>query len=133
GRYCGANLDRNGLRPCRYYVTDDDRIICASEVGAISPDPERVIEKGRLQPGKMLLVDTEAGRIIDDAELKQTVANRQPFRKWLDAQLLSLPRIHQALSAQNNMSLSPVLDDTTVQQDPRLLAFGYSFEQVSLI
>ncbi|KAL1955629.1 hypothetical protein VTO42DRAFT_8362 [Malbranchea cinnamomea] len=132
GRYCGANLDRNGLRPCRFYVTDDDRIICASEVGAINIDPERVIQKGRLQPGKMLLVDTVAGRIIDDTELKQTVAHRQPFRQWLDSQLLSLPKIHEKLLGQN-VPLGHVLDDTTLQQDPRLKAFGYSFEQVSLL
>jgi glutamate synthase (NADPH/NADH) len=132
GRYCGANLDRNGLRPCRFYVTDDDRIICASEVGTIALDPERVIQKGRLQPGKMLLVDTVAGRIIDDTELKQTVANRQPFRQWLDANLLSLPKIHQKLLTQN-FPLAPTLDTTTIQQDARLQAFGYSFEQVSLL
>ncbi|KAK5047400.1 glutamate synthase [NADH], partial [Cryomyces antarcticus] len=72
GRYCGANLDRNGLRPCRYYVTDDDRIVCASEVGTIQIDPERIVQKGRLQPGRMLLVDTVAGRIVDDSELKAT-------------------------------------------------------------
>ena len=81
GRYCGANLDRNGLRPCRFYVMDDDRIVCASEVGTIAIDPERVMQKGRLQPGKMLLVDTLAGRIIDDAELKQTVARRHDFAR----------------------------------------------------
>ncbi|EFW22449.1 glutamate synthase [Coccidioides posadasii str. Silveira] len=131
GRYCGANLDRNGLRPCRYYVTDDDRIICASEVGTIAIDPERVIEKGRLQPGKMLLVDTAAGRIIDDRELKRTVANRQPFQDWIETHLLSLPKIHK--KAAEKGSLAPALDDTTIQQDPRLKAFSYSFEQVSLL
>src|SRR5256885_7591345 len=93
GRYCGANLDRNGLRPCRYYVTDDDRIICASEVGTIVINPERVMQKGRLQPGKMLLVDTLAGRIVDDAELKHTVATRYDFRSWISQELLTLPSI----------------------------------------
>ncbi|WEW61807.1 glutamate synthase [NADH] [Emydomyces testavorans] len=132
GRYCGANLDRNGLRPCRYYVTDDDRIICASEVGTIAIDPERVIEKGRLQPGRMLLVDTAAGRIIDDAELKRTVANRQPFEEWIESHLLSLPHIHQKL-INDKVNLAPTIDDDTVQQDPHLKAFGYSFEQVSLL
>ncbi|KAI1916014.1 glutamate synthase [NADH] [Ophidiomyces ophidiicola] len=132
GRYCGANLDRNGLRPCRYYVTDDDRIICASEVGTIAIDPERIIEKGRLQPGKMLLVDTVAGRIIDDTELKKTVANRQPFEDWIEEHLLSLPEIHQKLS-DGDVNLTPTLDSITIQQDPRLKAFGYSFEQVSLL
>src|SRR2546421_6403966 len=98
GRYCGANLDRNGLRPCRYYVTDDDRIICASEVGTIAIEPERIIQKGRLQPGKMLLVDTLAGRIIDDSELKHTVATRQNFQGWLDKSLLKLPNVFEQLS-----------------------------------
>ncbi|KAI1624396.1 glutamate synthase [NADPH] [Exophiala viscosa] len=131
GRYCGANLDRNGLRPCRYYVTDDDRIICASEVGTIAVEPERVILKGRLQPGKMLLVDTQAGRIIDDAELKATVANRQPFQQWLDKKLMKMPRVVEALS--NEVDLTNKLTEATIQEDARLKAFGYSFEQVSLL
>lgn len=131
GRYCGANLDRNGLRPCRYYVTDDDRIICASEVGTIIIDPERIIQKGRLQPGKMLLVDTVAGRIVDDAELKQTVASRQNFTAWLEKQLLTMPKIYEQLS--QSMELGHQLTETKVQEDPRLKAFGYSLEQVSLL
>lgn len=132
GRYCGANLDRNGLRPCRYYVTDDDRVICASEVGTIFVDPERVVQKGRLQPGKMLLVDTVAGRIVDDTELKQTVSTRQDFRSWLQKQLLTLPTVYTKLQ-ERGANLEYVLGDTSVQEDPRLKAFGYSFEQVSLL
>ena len=131
GRYCGANLDRNGLRPCRYYVTDDDRIICASEVGTIAIEPERIIQKGRLQPGKMLLVDTVAGRIIDDSELKHTVSTRQNFQEWLNKHLLKLQNIFDQLS--NKIDLSFKLDDMNVQADPMLRAFGYSFEQVSLL
>ncbi|OAL26863.1 hypothetical protein AYO20_09896 [Fonsecaea nubica] len=131
GRYCGANLDRNGLRPCRYYVTDDDRIICASEVGTIAIEPERVIIKGRLQPGKMLLVDTQAGRIIDDAELKATVANRQPFQQWLNKNLMKMPQVYEAISKE--VDLNYKLTESTIQEDPRLRAFGYSFEQVSLL
>ncbi|KIV93071.1 hypothetical protein PV10_04316 [Exophiala mesophila] len=131
GRYCGANLDRNGLRPCRYYVTDDDRIVCASEVGTIAIEPERVILKGRLQPGKMLLVDTQAGRIIDDAELKETVASRQPFRQWIDKNLMRMPTVYEGLAQE--MDLSFKLSESTIQEDVRLRAFGYSFEQVSLL
>ena len=131
GRYCGANLDRNGLRPCRYYVTDDDRIICASEVGTIAIEPERIIQKGRLQPGKMLLVDTVAGRIIDDSELKHTVATRQNFQEWLNKNLLKLPNIFERLSQEFDLSFK--LNDMNVQADPMLRAFGYSFEQVSLL
>ena len=132
GRYCGANLDRNGLRPCRYYVTDDDRIVCASEVGTIAIDPEKIVQKGRLQPGKMLLVDTVAGRIVDDAELKHNVSSRQDFRSWLQKELIELPKVYQQLDEQR-VDLSFKLNDTNVQADPMLKAFGYSFEQVSLL
>ncbi|KAK4550843.1 glutamate synthase [NADH] [Oleoguttula mirabilis] len=132
GRYCGAQLDRNGLRPCRYYILDDDRIICASEVGTITIDPSTIVQKGRLQPGRMLLVDTEAGRIIDDAELKQTVANRADFRGWLESQLLVMPKIYEQLM-EKGTDLSHTLTDSTVQQDPRFKAFGYSLEQVTLL
>lgn len=132
GRYCGANLDRNGLRPCRYYITDDDRIICASEVGTIILDPERIVQKGRLQPGKMLLVDTLAGRIVDDTELKQTVSNRQDFRSWLHKELLTLPSIFEQLQ-DRGVDLNHKLNDLNVQAEPLLKAFGYSFEQVSLL
>ncbi|KAI9859258.1 MAG: glutamate synthase [NADH] [Trichoglossum hirsutum] len=132
GRYCGANLDRNGLRPCRFYVTDDDRIICGSEVGTISIDPDRVVQKGRLQPGKMLLVDTVAGRIVDDKELKLTVSNRHDFKSWIDLQLLTLPDVYEELKV-SGTDLSYRLDEVRLQGDQRLLAFGYSFEQVSLL
>lgn len=132
GRYCGANLDRNGLRPCRYYVTDDDRIVCASEVGTISIEPERIVQKGRLQPGRMLLVDTLVGRIVDDNELKHTVANRHDFRTWIEKQLLTLPAIYSQL-AEKGTELSHTPTETRLQEDPRLRAFGYSLEQVSLI
>ncbi|MCJ1224213.1 glutamate synthase [NADH] [Toensbergia leucococca] len=132
GRYCGANLDRNGLRPCRYYVTDDDRIICASEVGTIVLDPESIIQKGRLQPGKMLLVDTVAGRIVDDAELKHNISNRQDFRSWLQKELVTLPGVFEQLQ-ERGTELGHTLNDVNVQADPMLKAFGYSFEQVSLL
>lgn len=132
GRYCGANLDRNGLRPCRFYIMDDDRIICASEVGTIGIDPERIVQKGRLQPGKMLLVDTVEGRIIDDKELKQTVSSRMDFQLWVDKHLLRLPALVERMEKLSIPLKSP-LDDATVQTDSRLQAFGYSFEQVSLL
>ncbi|GAA5893167.1 hypothetical protein JCM6882_003902 [Rhodosporidiobolus microsporus] len=143
GRFCGANLDRNGLRPCRWITTSDDLIICASEVGAISVEPEKVTRKGRLQPGRMLLVDTQQGRIVDDKELKATAARRQPFAKWVSDQLLRLPDIvakeeAKALSCSSSSSsaeseVGVQLDDTTVALDPRLLAAGYSFEQLDLL
>ncbi|KAI6381051.1 glutamate synthase [NADH] [Pyricularia grisea] len=133
GRFCGANLDRNGLRPCRFYVMDDDRIICASEVGTIPVDPERVIQKGRLQPGKMLLVDTVAGRIIDDSELKAAVSSRQDFRSWLDKELISLPTLVDSVAQDKTIQLEAKPDATALQEDPLLHAFGYTFEQVSLL
>ena len=131
GRFCGANLDRNGLRPCRFYVMDDDRIICASEVGTIPVEPETVIQKGRLQPGKMLLVDTKAGRIIDDKELKDAVSSRYDFRSWIDNNLLTMPKVLDTVGQSLELAAKP--DAARLQEDPLLLAFGYSHEQVSLL
>ncbi|OIW27432.1 glutamate synthase [Coniochaeta ligniaria NRRL 30616] len=133
GRFCGANLDRNGLRPCRYYVMDDDRIICASEVGTIPVEPESVIQKGRLQPGRMLLVDTLLGRIIDDSELKQAVSSRQDFRSWLDNELITMPKVLETITEKKTFELAAKPDNAKLQEDPLLLAFGYTFEQVSLL
>ncbi|SCZ91480.1 BZ3500_MvSof-1268-A1-R1_Chr1-2g01437 [Microbotryum saponariae] len=132
GRYCGANLDRNGLRPCRWITTSDDLMICGSEVGTIYVEPEKITRKGRLQPGKMLLVDTVEGRIVDDKELKMKTAAKQPFANWIESQMLSLPNII-ARERAKGASLTGVLDDSTVSTDPRLLAFGYSFEQLDLL
>ncbi|KAI1506569.1 glutamate synthase [Biscogniauxia marginata] len=133
GRFCGANLDRNGLRPCRYYIMDDDRIVCASEVGTIHVEPERVIQKGRLQPGRMLLVDTQAGRLIDDAELKAAVSSRHDFRSWIDNELITLPSALNQISQDKTVDISPKPDSMPLQKDPKLLAFGYTHEQVSLL
>ena len=89
GDAMGAVLDRNGLRPSRYYITDDDKLILSSEVGgALDLDPRKIVKKSRLEPGKMLLVDTVQGRIIDDEELKETYAARQPYGEWLDRNLV---------------------------------------------
>src|SRR4029434_4336385 len=84
----GAVLDRNGLRPSRYYVTKDGLVIMASEVGVLDVPPENVLEKGRLQPGKMFLVDLEQGRIIADDELKMQIATEQPYAEWLQENLV---------------------------------------------
>ncbi len=93
GRYCGANLDRNGLRPCRYVVTNEDIIVWASEVGAVYIGPEKVIQKGRLKSGRMLLVDTVEGRIVDDKELKRTTARKQNFASCVESNMLDVPAI----------------------------------------
>lgn len=136
-RYCGANLDRNGLRPCRYYVTDDDRMICASEVGVIDVEPEKILQKGRLQPGRMLLVDTKEGRIVDDRELKNKVASRFDFKSWVLANLITMDDLFAKLGERLVDVLESELSDeaknTTVQTDARLTAFGYSHEQVATV
>ena len=90
GDVVGAVLDRNGLRPSRYYVTRDGRLILSSEVGVLDIPSEQIVEKSRLQPGRMLLVDTTQGRIIGDDELKESYAARQPYGEWLDRNLLHL-------------------------------------------
>ena len=90
GTVIGAVLDRNGLRPSRYWVTDDDRVIMASEVGVVDVDPSHIVAKGRLQPGRMFLVDTSRGRIIDDNEIKAELAAEHPYQEWLDAGLVHL-------------------------------------------
>jgi len=119
GKLIGAVLDRNGLRPSRYYVTKDDLIIMASEVGVLDVPPEDVVQKGRLQPGRMFLVDTEQGRIIDDEEIKRTVATEHPYGRWLDQHLVHLKDLPAAPEV-------PALDPDSLLQ--RQIAFGYTFE-----
>ena len=132
GRYCGANLDRNGLRPCRFYITSDDVMICASEVGTINIEPEKIVQKGRLQPGKMLLVDTVEGRVVDDKELKMTVAAQKSFKSWIESEMLNLPSAQEKLLSAGKQ-LTPQIDNVVVAEDPRVLAFGYTFEQINLL
>ena len=93
GIQIGAVLDRNGLRPARYWVTDDGLVVLASEVGVLPIDPERIVKKGRLQPGRMFLIDTEEGRIIDDSEIKSELAAEYPYQEWLDDNLLHLENL----------------------------------------
>jgi len=90
----GAVLDRNGLRPSRYYITNDNRLILSSEVGVLDIPEEKIVKKERLHPGKMLLVDTVKGRLIDDGELKESYASRQPYGEWLDGNLIELKDLH---------------------------------------
>ncbi|MBY0242413.1 MAG: glutamate synthase subunit alpha [Burkholderiaceae bacterium] len=93
GRYIGGTLDRNGLRPARYIVTDDDLVVMASESGVLPIPESKIIQKWRLQPGKMFLIDLEAGRIIDDKELKDTYANAKPYKAWINAVRIKLNEI----------------------------------------
>src|SRR5712692_9632009 len=90
GRVIGATLDRNGLRPGRYVVTHDDLVVMASEAGVLDIEPERIKSKGRLQPGKMFLVDTVEGRIVPDEELKREIATRRPYAQWVDNETMHL-------------------------------------------
>lgn len=132
GRFCGANLDRNGLRPCRFVVTNEDIIVCASEVGALYIPPEKVVQKGRLKPGRMLLVDTEQGRIVDDKELKKNTAAKQNFASWVETHVLHVPTIVKRVR-RSNTPIDVTLDETALSVDPKLLAFGYTVEQLSLL
>jgi glutamate synthase (NADPH/NADH) large chain len=124
GRQIGATLDRNGLRPARYLVTDDDFVILASEMGVLDIPQHKIIKKWRLQPGKMLLIDTEQGRIIDDAELKAELANKQPYAQWLDKTQILLAKLPNEVSA-----MAP--DDATLLR--RQQAFGYTREDIEFI
>ena len=123
GKVVGAVLDRNGLRPARYWVTKDQRVIFASEVGVLPIDPANIERKGRLQPGRMFLVDIEQGRIIDDEELKSTLSSRAPYGEWLRDQQRSLDEIEApTMLTPNHASI--------VRQQKN---FGYSEEDLRLI
>jgi glutamate synthase (ferredoxin) len=124
GKKIGAVLDRNGLRPSRYYVTADDLVIMASEVGVLDVPPERVVQKGRLQPGRMFLVDTEEGRIVADDEIKLKIATEQPYRLWLNQHLLPLETVD------GSPHVAEPTHNTVLQ---RQQAFGYTFEDLRLI
>jgi glutamate synthase (ferredoxin) len=124
GLRIGAVLDRNGLRPSRYYVTKDDLVIMASEVGVLDVPPERVVSKGRLQPGRMFLVDIEQGRIIADEELKRQIATQEPYAHWIADNLVSLEDLPDAPPPH-------ALDHGTVLQ--RQQAFGYTTEDLRIL
>ena len=123
GKVIGAVLDRNGLRPSRYWVTDDDLVVMASEVGVIDIDPAKVVAKGRLQPGKMFLIDTTEGRIVDDSEIKARLAAEHPYGEWLRAGLVDLPdlpdREHVVFS-----------HDSVLR---RQQMFGYTHEELKML
>jgi glutamate synthase (NADPH/NADH) large chain len=124
GRQIGATLDRNGLRPARYVVTDDDRVILASEAGALPVAEEKIVKKWRLQPGRMLLIDLEQGRIVSDDEIKSEIATRHPYRQWLRNTQLILEE------------LAPV-EPRALRRDVSLIdrqqAFGYTQEDLRLL
>lgn len=121
GTVIGGVLDRNGLRPARYYVTTDDRVIMASEVGVVNENAENIRAKGRLEPGKMLLIDTAEQRIISDDEIKQRIATELPYDEWVKEHVIHLSEITQA-----DESDVPAVDDLFKQQQ----AFGYTQEDL---
>ena len=122
GDKMGAVLDRNGLRPSRYYITDDDQLILSSEVGVLDIDSTKIVAKERLRPGKMLLVDTVEGRVIDDEELKDYYASRQPYGEWLDRNLIQL----KDLKIPNERVPEYKKEDRQKMQK----AFGYTYESL---
>jgi glutamate synthase (NADPH/NADH) large chain len=121
GRQIGATLDRNGLRPARYLVTDDDRVIMSSEAGVLSIPEEKIVRKWRLQPGKMFLIDLEQGRIIDDSEIKAKLATAKPYQAWLDETQIRLSDLPT--------EVGPMMPDPQTLLD-RQQAFGYTQEDL---
>ena len=122
GDMMGAVLDRNGLRPSRYYITDDDYLILSSEVGVLDIDPTHIVTKDRLRPGKMLLVDTVQGRVIDDDELKERYADKRPYGEWLDSNIVML----KDLKIPNER----VPEYTQEERQRMQRAFGYTYESL---
>jgi len=121
GRQIGATLDRNGLRPARYLITDDDTVVMASEMGVLDIPEEKIVKKWRLQPGKMFLIDLEQGRIIDDEELKEQLAGAKPYQQWLDQTQIKLEDVPAEVAA-----MAP--DPSTLLD--RQQAFGYTREDI---
>jgi glutamate synthase (NADPH/NADH) large chain len=128
GRYIGGTLDRNGLRPARYIVTDDDLVVMSSESGVLPIPESRIIKKWRLQPGKMLLIDLEVGRIIDDKEIKDTYANAQPYKAWIDSIRIQLNEIKL-----NDIQTQTLAAKTTPSLLDRQQAFGYTQEDIKVL
>jgi len=124
GRQIGATLDRNGLRPARYLVTDDDMVVMASESGVLPIPEKKIVKKWRLQPGKMFLIDMEQGRIIDDKELKDSLANAKPYREWVDKIRIRLDELP---------SPAEKIEAATASMLDRQQAFGYTQEDIKVI
>ncbi len=129
GRVIGAVLDRNGLRPSRYTVTKDGLVVLASETGVLPIAPERVLHRGRLQPGRMFLADLQAGRIIEDEEIKESISTRQPYRRWLSQNLTTLEQL-----AAKSKPMAPEADRiSSLESWRKLLLFGYTQEDMKML
>jgi glutamate synthase (NADPH/NADH) large chain len=124
GRQIGATLDRNGLRPARYLITEDNLVLMASEMGVLDIPEEKIVKKWRLQPGKMFLIDLEQGRIIDDNELKAELSSAEPYQDWLDKTQLEVEKLDTVIS--------PMSPDTETLMD-RQQAFGYTQEDIKFL
>jgi glutamate synthase (NADPH/NADH) large chain/glutamate synthase (ferredoxin) len=124
GKLIGATLDRNGLRPCRYQVTTDGLVVLASEAGVLPMDVQKIRQKGRLMPGRMFLVDTVQGRIIDDEEVKAEITSRKPYRSWVTQYRISLDELPEPINV-------PQPDHPTIRQ--RQQAFGYTVEELKMV
>ncbi len=123
GRYAGGMLDRNGLRPARYYITNNDMMVVASEVGVMNFESTDIKEKGRLQPGKILMIDTEKGEIYYDGEIKERLASEKSYKNWLSTNRIEL----------NNLKSGRIIDNTIEQYDSMLRTFGYTREDIEVI
>lgn len=130
GRQIGATLDRNGLRPARYYVTDDDLVIMASEAGVLPIPENKIVQKWRLQPGKMFMIDMEQGRIIDDVELKNSVSKAKPYKSWIDAVRVKLDELD--ISQKDTLAEEKHIRPAAKLLD-RQQAFGYSQEDLKYL
>lgn len=127
GRYIGSIVDRNGLRPLRYWVTEDSKIIMASEVGPLKVEPEKIIEKGRLQPGKLFLVDTKQKRIISDEEIKREICHQNDYSKWVKKNIIDINKISLKQSSEKNEA---------TKEEPlyiRQKIFGYTLEDIKFV
>ena len=122
GKKVGAVLDRNGLRPSRFYLTDDDKVIMASEVGVLPVDPKKVVKKGRLQPGKMFLIDFEKGEMIPDETIKKDIANQHDYIDW-----------NQSIVELENLNGQSVEDSVENNLIERMRAFGYTTETMQFM
>ncbi|HSN04773.1 MAG TPA: glutamate synthase central domain-containing protein, partial [Nitrospira sp.] len=124
GKLIGATLDRNGLRPCRYLVTTDGLVVLASEAGVLPIETQKIRQKGRLMPGRMFLIDTVQGRLIDDEEVKAEIVSRKPYRSWVTQYRISLDELPEPLNV-------PQPDHPTTRQ--RQQAFGYTVEELKMV
>jgi len=129
GRHIGGTLDRNGLRPARYLVTDDDFVVMASESGVLPIADSKIVKKWRLQPGKMFLIDLEQGRMIDDEELKAGLASAKPYAQWIDNLRIRLDDVVQPVAGEDARELPADVDTGTTASStpPELLVHQQAF------